>query len=117
MEECSLDLIFYKGQLDYLVGDGLFFPKDETIRFRITLGGREFFFLLKWCDTAHSLCSKMRYNQPKNQQISRLNLHNSKNYPDQHVSTRKKIHLDIQGGSGGGLPPRSRRFFLKNQTK
>ena len=33
MEECSLDLIFYKGQLDYLfflVGDGLFFPIDET---------------------------------------------------------------------------------------
>ena len=33
MEECSLDLIFYKGQLDYLffwLGMGCFFPIDET---------------------------------------------------------------------------------------
>ena len=36
VEECSLDLIFYKGQLlparqfGFLMGEGLFFPIDET---------------------------------------------------------------------------------------
>ena len=33
MEECSLDLIFYLGQLDHLfywLGEGAVFPIDET---------------------------------------------------------------------------------------
>ena len=32
-------------------------------------GGVKIFFLLKWCNTAHSECSQIRYYQPKNQQV------------------------------------------------
>ena len=85
------------------------------------LGGPECFFLLKWCNTVHSECPQIRYYLPENQLFSRLIFHNSKKYLPYQSSieieismlARKQIHLDIQGAGVWGLPPRSRRNFLK----